>query len=239
MARSAGFEEDWVLSNINLSITSTSTYSLRLNGGGVCEMIIMDNCSSNVPTATQYIYGDANNKVKELIIKDSEFLVEAGATNNFLNFAATQNVDNLTFDNNVFYSADITSPATSFTLVAAGYTTVTDLTLNRNTFYGAYLSTGNIVNCKSTDVNVTKNIFGLNANATANVYVIGGKISDEMNFNENGYIKNGASYSVLTVIDSNAGTGTNNNIKSIGINTSLWNPSEGKFGLNNGFGAIR
>ena len=229
----------WVLSNIDFTITSTATYSLRLNGNDVCELLVMDNCSSNVPTATQYIYGDANNKVKEIIIKDSEFVVEPNSTNNFLNFAAEQTVDNVTFDNNVFYSADINKPATSFTLVSAGKTTVTDLTLNRNTFYRAYLSSENIVNCKSTDVNVTKNIFGLNADATANVFVIGGKISNEMNFNENGYIKNGASYSVLTVRNSSAGTGTNNSIASIGIDTSLWNPAEGKFVLNNGYGATR
>ena len=235
-------EDDyWVLSNIDfsISITSATTYTLRLNGSSVCEQLIMNNCSSNVPTATQYIYGDANNKVKEIIIKNSEFLVEPSSTNNFLNFAATQTIDNITFENNVFYSADISTPASSFVLVAAGNTTATNLKLHKNTFYGAYMASGNMTNCKITDAIVTKNLFGLRSDATANVFVVGAKISGTQNFNENGYFKNGASYGVLTVGTSNAGTGTNTSISSIGIDTGLWNPTEGKFVLNNGFGATR
>ena len=230
----------WVFSNIDLTFTGiTTTYTLRLNGGDVCDLLIMENCSSNVPTATQYIYGDGSNKVKELIIKDSEFLVEADATNNFLKFDATQTVDIITFDNNVFYTTDITAPSAAFTLVAATNTTATGIVLHKNTFYGAYLSTGSMVNCKSTDVTVTKNLFGLRSDATANVFVIGGKISGSMNFSENGYYKNGASKNVLTVGTSNVGTGTNDSIDSKAISTDNWNPSEGKFILNSGFGATR
>lgn len=234
-------EDDyWVLSNIDFSITSATSYTLRLNGSSVCEQLIMNNCSSNVPTATQYIYGDANNKVKEIIIKNSEFLVEPSSTNNFLNFAATQTIDNITFENNVFYSADISNPASSFVLVAAGNTTATNLKLHKNTFYGAYMASGNMTNCKISDAIVTKNLFGLRSDATANVFVVGAKISGTQNFSENGYHKNGADYSVLTVGTSNsAPSGTNSSISSIGIDTGLWNPTEGKFVLNNGFGATR
>ena len=232
-------DDYWVLSNIDFSITSAATYTLRLNGSSVCEQLIMNNCSSNVPTATQYIYGDSNNKIKDIIIKNSEFLVEPSSTNNFLNFAATQTIDNITFENNVFYSADISNPASSFVLVAAGNTTATNLKLHKNTFYGAYMASGNMTNCKITDAIVTKNLFGLRSNATANVFVVGAKISGTQNFNENGYFKNGAGYGVLTVGTSNAGTGTNTSIGSIGIDTGLWNPAEGKFVLNNGFGATR
>ena len=170
-------DDYWVLSNIDFSITSAAAYTLRLNGSSVCEQLIMNNCSSNVPTATQYIYGDANNKVKEIIIKNSEFLIEPSSTNNFLNFAATQTIDNITFENNVFYSADISTPASSFVLVAAGNTTATNLKLHKNTFYGAYMASGNMTNCKITDAIVTKNLFGLRSNATANVFVVGAKIS--------------------------------------------------------------
>lgn len=233
----------WVLSNIDFTITSTSTYSLRLNGSNVCEMIIMDNCSSNVPTATQYIYGDGNNKAKEIIIKDSEFLVEAASTNNFLNFAATQTLDAITFDNNVFYSAEITAPATSFTLISAGNTTITNALINKNTFYGAYPSTGggNIINCKSNSMTVTNNMFGLNTGTdTNNVFVVGGKISEIMKFSNNAYFKNSATKSVLTVTTSNAApTGTNDSISSKGISTAGWNPTEGKFVINSSYGATR
>ena len=233
-------EDYWVLSNIDFTITSTATYSLRLYGGGECEMIIMDNCSSNVPSATQYIYGDSNNKAKEIIIKDSEFLVESNSTNNFINLAATQTVDNLVFENNVFYTADIAAPATNFVLVSAGNTTASNLTLHKNTFYGAYTASGGfITNCYVTDVTVTKNLFGLRSDATANVFVVGKKISNSMIFKDNGYFKNGASTGVLTVGTSNAGTGTNDSIGSKGISTEGWNPSEGKFTLNAGFGATR
>ena len=237
-------EDYWVLSNIDFTITTATSYALRLNGGSVCEMIIMDNCSSNIPTynsaLTQYFYGDSNNKAKEIIIKDSEFLVEANGINNFLNFAATQTVDNITFENNVFYSANIAEPATNFILISAGNTTATNLKLHKNTFYGAYTaSNGFITNCLVTDVTVTKNLFGLRTDATQNVFVVGKKISNTMNFKDNGYFKNGASAGVLTVGSSNAGTGTNDSIGSKGISTDGWNPSEGKFTLNAGFGATR
>lgn len=237
-------EDYWVLSNIDFTITTGASYALRLNGSNVCEMIIMDNCSSNIPTynsaLTQYFYGDSNNKAKEIIIKDSEFLVEANGINNFLNFAATQTVDNITFENNVFYSANIAEPATNFILISAGNTTATNLKLHKNTFYGAYTaSDGFITNCLVTDVTVTKNLFGLRTDATKNVFVVGKKISNTMNFKDNGYFKNGASAGVLTVGTSNAGTGTNDSIGSKGISTDGWNPSEGKFTLNAGFGATR
>ena len=237
-------EDYWVLSNIDFTITTGASYALSLNGSNVCEMIIMDNCSSNIPTynsaLTQYFYGDSNNKAKEIIIKDSEFLVEANGINNFLNFAATQTVDNITFENNVFYSANIAEPATNFILISAGNTTATNLKLHKNTFYGAYTaSDGFITNCLVTDVTVTKNLFGLRTDATKNVFVVGKKISNTMNFKDNGYFKNGASAGVLTVGTSNAGTGTNDSIGSKGISTDGWNPSEGKFTLNAGFGATR
>ena len=233
-------EDYWVLSNIDFTITSTATYSLRLNGGGECEMIIMDNCSSNVPSATQYIYGDSSNKAKDIIIKDSEFLVEPNSTNNFINLAATQTVDNLVFESNVFYTADIAAPATNFVLVSAGNTTATNLILHKNTFYGAYTASGGLItNCYVTDVTVTKNLFGLRSDATANVFVVGKKISNTMTFSENGYFKNGANAVVITVSTSNAGEGTNASIGSKGISTEGWNPSEGKFTLNAGFGATR
>ncbi|MBO7272745.1 MAG: hypothetical protein J6U89_07705 [Bacteroidaceae bacterium] len=236
-------EDYWILSNIDFNITSTSSYTLRLNGSNVCEMIIMNNCSSNVPSATQYIYGDANNKAKEIIIKDSEFLVEAASTNNFLNFAATQTVDVITFDNNVFYSADIKAPATSFTLIAAGNTTITDALVNKNTFYGAYpaIGGGNIINCKSNSMTVTNNMFGLNTGTdTNNVFVVGGKISEIMNFSNNAYFKNSAAKNLLTVTTSNAApTGTNDGISSKVISTAGWNPAEGKFVINSSYGATR
>ena len=236
-------EDYWILSNIDFNITSASTYTLRLNGGNVCEMIIMNNCSSNVPSATQYIYGDANNKAKEIIIKDSEFLVEAASTNNFLNFAATQTIDAITFDNNVFYSADITAPATSFTLISAGNTTVTNALINKNTFYGAYpaIGGGNIINCKSNSMTVTNNMFGLNKGTdTNNVFVVGGKISEIMNFSNNAYFKNSAAKSILTVTTSNAApTGTNDGISSKAISTDGWNPAEDKFVINSSYGATR
>ena len=236
-------EDYWILSNIDFNITSTSSYTLSLNGSNVCEMIIMNNCSSNVPSATQYIYGDANNKVKEIIIKDSEFLVGASSTNNFLNFAATQTVDVITFDNNVFYSADITAPATSFTLIAAGNTTITDALVNKNTFYGAYpaIGGGNIINCKSNSMTVTNNMFGLNTGTnTNNVFVVGGKISEIMNFSNNAYFKNSAAKNLLTVTTGNAApTGTNDDISSKSISTAGWNPAEGKFVINSSYGATR
>ena len=236
-------EDYWILSNIDFNITSTSSYTLSLNGSNVCEMIIMNNCSSNVPSATQYIYGDANNKVKEIIIKDSEFLVGASSTNNFLNFAATQTVDVITFDNNVFYSADITAPATSFTLIAAGNTTITDALVNKNTFYGAYpaIGGGNIINCKSNSMTVTNNMFGLNTGTnTNNVFVVGGKISEIMNFSNNAYFKNSAAKNLLTVTTGNAApTGTNESISSKGISTTGWNPAERKFVINSSYGATR
>ena len=236
-------EDYWILSNIDFNITSASTYTLRLNGGNVCEMIIMNNCSSNVPSATQYIYGDANNKAKEIIIKDSEFLVEAASTNNFLNFAATQTLNAITFDNNVFYSADITAPATSFTLISAGNTTVTNALINKNTFYGAYpaIGGGNIINCKSNSMTVTNNMFGLNTGTdTNNVFVVGGKISEIMNFSNNAYFKNSATKNLLTVTTSNAApTGTNDSISSKGISTTGWNPAEGKFVIHSSYGATR
>lgn len=233
----------WVLSNIDFTITSTSTYSLELDGSNVCEMIIMDNCSSNVPTATQYIYGDVNNKAKEIIIKDSEFLVEPGSTNNFLNFAATQTVDAITFDNNVFYSSDIAAPSTAFTLISAGYTTVTNALINKNTFYGAYPSNNgsNITNCKSVNMTVTNNMFGLNQGTNNNnVFVVGAKISNTMNFCNNAYYKVNSSKGVLTVGTSNAApSGTNEPIISKGISTANWNPTEGKFVINSSHGATR
>ena len=236
-------EDYWILSNIDFNITSTSSYTLRLNGSNVCEMIIMNNCSSNVPSATQYIYGDANNKAKEIIIKDSEFLVEAASTNNFLNFAATQTLNAITFDNNVFYSADITAPATSFTLISAGNTTVTNALINKNTFYGAYpaIGGGNIINCKSNSMTVTNNMFGLNTGTdTNNVFVVGGKISEIMNFSNNAYFKNSATKNLLTVTTSNAApTGTNDSISSKGISTTGWNPAEGKFVIHSSYGATR
>lgn len=236
-------EDYWILSNIDFNITSTASYTLRLNGGNVCEMIIMNNCSSNVPSATQYIYGDANNKAKEIIIKDSEFLVEAASTNNFLNFAATQTLNAITFDNNVFYSADITAPATSFTLISAGNTTVTNALINKNTFYGAYpaIGGGNIINCKSNSMNVTNNMFGLNTGTdTNNVFVVGGKISEIMNFSNNAYFKNSATKNLLTVTTGNAApTGTNESISSKGISTTGWNPAEGKFVIHSSYGATR
>ena len=206
-------------------------------------MIIMNNCSSNVPSATQYIYGDANNKAEEIIIKDSEFLVEAASTNNFLNFAATQTLNAITFDNNVFYSADITAPATSFTLISAGNTTVTNALINKNTFYGAYpaIGGGNIINCKSNSMTVTNNMFGLNTGTdTNNVFVVGGKISEIMNFSNNAYFKNSATKNLLTVTTSNAApTGTNDSISSKGISTTGWNPAEGKFVIHSSYGATR
>ncbi len=233
----------WVLSNIDFTITSTSTYSLKLDGSNVCEMIIMDNCSSNVPTATQYIYGDGNNKAKEIIIKDSEFLVEPRSTNNFLNFAATQTVDAITFDNNVFYSSDIAAPSTAFTLISAGYTTVTNALINKNTFYGAYPSNNgsNITNCKSVNMTVTNNMFGLNQGTNNNnVFVVGAKISNTMNFCNNAYYKVNSSKGVLTVGTSNAApSGTNEPIISKGISTANWNPTEGKFVINSSHGATR
>ena len=240
-------EDYWVLSNIDFTITTGASYALRLNGGNVCEMIIMDNCSSNIPTynsaLTQYFYGDSNNKAKEIIIKDSEFLVEANGINNFLNFAATQTVDVITFDNNVFYSADIKAPATSFTLIAAGNTTITDALVNKNTFYGAYpaIGGGNIINCKSNSMTVTNNMFGLNTGTdTNNVFVVGGKISERMNFSNNAYFKNSAGKNLLTVTTSNAApTGTNESISSKGISTTGWNPAEGKFVINSSYGATR
>ena len=236
-------EDYWILSNIDFNITSTSSYTLRLNGSNVCEMIIMNNCSSNVPSATQYIYGDANNKAEEIIIKDSEFLVEAASTNNFLNFAATQTLNAITFDNNVFYSADITAPATSFTLISAGNTTVTNALINKNTFYGAYpaIGGGNIINCKSNSMTVTNNMFGLNTGTdTNNVFVVGGKISEIMNFSNNAYFKNSATKNLLTVTTSNAApTGTNDSISSKGISTTGWNPAEGKFVIHSSYGATR
>ncbi len=236
-------EEDyWILSNIEFEITTSNTYSLGLNGGSTCETIIMENCFAAIPSALQFIYGDRNNYVKNIMIKDSEFLVGAESSNNFLNFAATQTADEITFTNNVFYSADIASPATNFVLISASNTTASKLTLNKNTFYGAYTTSGgNITNCKVADVNVTKNLFGLRSDATANVFVIGGKISGTMNFSENGYYKNNANVGVLTVGTTNASsaTGTNDSIASKVIDISGWNPAEGKFTLNNGFGATR
>lgn len=240
-------EDYWVLSNIDFTITTGASYALRLNGSNVCEMIIMDNCSSNIPTynsaLTQYFYGDSNNKAKEIIIKDSEFLVEANGINNFLNFAATQTLNAITFDNNVFYSADITAPATSFTLISAGNTTVTNALINKNTFYGAYpaIGGGNIINCKSNNMTVTNNMFGLNTGTdTNNVFVVGGKISEIMNFSNNAYFKNLATKNLLTVTTGNAApTGTNESISSKGISTTGWNPAEGKFVIHSSYGATR
>ena len=237
----AAANEYWVLSNINLTAQSSNNgYMFQLNGNGVCEEIIINNCSIALPASTSFIYANKDNKLQSLIVKDSEFLVGEGKTNTFLNCAATQTTDNITFENNVFYSADITKPAASFILIAAGNTTATNLKLHKNTFYGAYQASGSMTNCKITDAIVTKNLFGLRSDANANVFVVGAKISGTQNFSENGYLKNGAGYSVLTVGTSNsAPSGTNSSIGSIGIDTGLWNPAEGKFVLNNGFGATR
>ena len=235
-------EDYWVLSNIDFAITTTSTYSLRVNGGGTCETIVMNNCSANIPSATQFIYSDGSNFVKDIVIKDSEFCVEANSSNNFLNFAATQTVDAITFDNNVFYSSDITEPATNFILVAAGQTTVTEMTLNKNTFYGAYTASGgNITNCKPTDVIVTNNMFGLHSSSTSNVYVVGAKIASTMHFTNNAYYKNSSSTGVLTVNNTNKADaiGTNESIASKGISTAGWKPAEGKFVINSSYGATR
>ena len=233
--------EYWVLSNINLTAqSSNSGYMFQLNGSGVCEEMIINNCSISLPASTSFIFANGSNILQSLIVKDSEFLVGEGNTNTFLNCAATQITDNITFENNVFYSADITKPAASFVLIAATNTTARNLKLHKNTFYGAYQASGSMTNCKITDAIVTKNLFGLRSDATANVFVVGAKISGTQNFSENGYLKNGAGFSVLTVGTSNsAPSGTNSSIGSIGIDTGLWNPAEGKFVLNNGFGATR
>ena len=238
--------EYWIIQNISLNCnTPNNTYTFQLNGNGTCEKLAIVNCHVNVPydgtdkDATQFIYANNSNTVKEVLIKDSEFLMEKSSANNLFNFGATQTVDEITIENNVFYSTNVTEPTTGFVLISAGNTTAKELKLNRNTFYGAFLATGNITNCKSTNATVTYNLFGLRSDATANVFVIGGKISGTMNIDNNAYYKNNASKGILAVGNSNLGTGTNNSISSVGISTDNWKPAEGKYTLHASYGAIR
>ena len=236
-------DDYFILSGINFTVNPSGTYSIRVEGKNTCETICINNCAVTVPSATQFIYADKDNFVKNILIKDSEFLVQASSSNNFINFVATQSVDAITFDNNVFYSADIAAPSTAFTLISASNTTVTDLLLNKNTFYGAYPSNegGNIINSKATNMTVTNNMFGLNQQTnTNNVFVMGAKISDTMNFSNNAYYKVNSTKGILTVGNSNAApSGTNETISSKGISTSGWNPAEGKFVINSSYGATR
>ena len=88
---------------------------------------------------------------------------------------------------------------------------------------------------------VTNNMFGLNQQTnTNNVFVMGAKISDTMNFSNNAYYKVNSTKGILTVGNSNAApSGTNETISSKGISTSGWNPAEGKFVINSSYGATR
>ena len=237
-----GGEDYFILSGINLTIDpKTATYSIRIEGSNTCERIVFDNCSATIPAAAQWIYADGSNFVKNITIKDSEFLVGAGNTNNFLNFAATQTVDRIEFNNNVFYSTSIEEPATSFTLISAGNTTVTDAIIDRNTFYGAYpAATGsNITNCKTQNFTITNNMFGLRKDATTNSNIVAAKISGNAYIKNNAYYKNGSVAAIGGVSGSYVTTGTNEGLSSVGISTNNWNPSDGKFTIHSKYGATR
>jgi hypothetical protein len=244
----ASANEDYlIISGINLSIDpNTTTYSIRVEGNNTCELISFENCNTTIETgdftkSCQYIYAAANNYIKNLIVKDSEFIVEANADNNFLNLNALQTVEKITFDNNVFYTTAIAEPSKSFNLVAAANATVTDCILNKNTFYGAYPAAGgsSITNCKSTNMTITNNMFGVRSDATANSSMVGAKISGNMNITNNASYKNGTSFTIGGVAGTYMGTGTAESPKSVGIYTTNWNPSVGKFTIHNDYGATR
>ena len=233
----------WVLSNINLTTSSTNgNYMFSANGSGEIEELIIDNCSINVPASTSFINIGGSYKIKSVIIKDSEFLVGADNANNFIKMDATQTVDLIQFENNVFYSADSDAPAASFALINAKNVTVTDLLVNKNTLYGA-MGTIDIplTNCASENCTITNNMFVVQEISGGNVAMVGKKISATMNIdnnrcwinNTNGYRIGGVSSSFFAPSGASAQPG------SLTPTAPEWDPSNGKFILHKSFGATR
>ena len=229
----------WVLDHVNLTLSGIEDYAFRLNTK--CAYIAINDCSITIPKAKAFIYGDSAKSLDSLKITNSEFLFEANdAAVLFSLGGTTQTMESVLIDNNVFYTADVSNPTTSFALISASGTTIKSFILNANTFYGAWASTGSIVSCKSDNNSVTLNLFGIRSDASSNVFVVGGKINTTMNFKNNAYYKNGAQYNVLTITDGNkASSGENAGITSVGIDLNNWSPADGKFGLHSYYGAKR
>lgn len=240
----SGTDNDyWVLSNIELNAASTNAgYMFQITGDAVCETIIIDNCSIGIPASTSFIYANSSNIAGSILIKDSEFLVGEGNTNNFLNFAAEKTVSAITFDNNVFYSADPARPATCLALISGSKTTVQNLTMNRNTFYGAMGNSKTpLTNCLSNSCTITGNMFTVQEIAGGNVNLVNGKISATMNITNNRcHIDNTNSYRIGGVGSSlQAPEGTAEQPGKRNPTGSDWNPAEGRFILDKDFGATR
>lgn len=237
-------EDYWILSNIEFALSDiTAGYSLQLNGNDICETVIMDNCLTRIPSsAADFFYANNNNAFKNIVIRDSEFIVSASSANSFIKAQKEHTIDEITFENNVFYAEDVAVPASSFVLITATNPTVTKLSLNRNTFYGAMGTTSlPLTNCKITHLNITNNMFVVQSVSQGNVHMATGNVTESINVSNNGcYIDNSNTYRIAKVNTFKGTTATaNDQPASKAMTKGGWDPSNGKFTVNELLGATR
>lgn len=246
-------EDNWVLSNIDLSVTDINTgYVFRIYAAQTVENLIIDNCSISIAQTAEskvnsipFFYDSYGADITNFIIKDSEFIgIGEVSQNLFQQGSVSSIITNATFDNNVFYTEDINNPTTQFALISASNATVSNLVINKNTFYGANIST-NVTNCKIGEngkVTATYNWFTLNSGVTTNLYIINSKANTaEFEINNNGYNRNNSKGNLYAISDSNKpSSGTITSVNPSHQNLTLdWDPANNKFKVHNTYGATR
>lgn len=163
---SATNNEDFVvLSNVELSVTSTSGYFITNNKDGmILEQVVLDRISVTLPNGKHLIATTTDNAktalrpIKNVTISNSDICIEENSKNAAILNIATPNsetIEDFSFINNKIYCAKTdlnVDPSATYNYfnILASYADVTfkHVALNRNTIVNLYPK-GNFVNAQS------------------------------------------------------------------------------------------
>lgn len=159
-----GYLGRFVVSNIEIDATGFASYLITNNANNAFEYVMMDNCHIMMQQARPMInITMAERSIRNFTMQNCEYEITAANQNMVFSLQASNgnceaDFENITFDNNIFYS-NSTTATTNFKLVNGQYAGIGNLTVTNNTFINTITSTTFYVYIdRISTVNITRNI---------------------------------------------------------------------------------
>lgn len=159
-----GYLGRFVVSNIEIDATGFASYLITNNANNAFEYVMMDNCHIMMQQARPMInITMAERSIRNFTMQNCEYEITAANQNMVFSLQASNgnceaDFENITFDNNLFYS-NSTTATSNFKLVNGQKAGIGNLTITNNTFINTITQTTFYVYIdRVSNVNITRNI---------------------------------------------------------------------------------
>ena len=159
-----GYLGRFVVSNIEIDATGIASYLMTNNADNAFEYVMIDNCRIRMQQQRPMInITSTNRSIRNFTMQNCKYEITAASQNMVFSLQSSNanceaDFENITFDNNIFYS-NSTTATTNFKLVNGQFAGIGNLTMTNNTFINTITTTSFYVYIdRISTVNITRNI---------------------------------------------------------------------------------